>query len=489
LFKLVLDTVWWRRVVYFVSLFFVMTAAAFPLLAQYLRWDGVTDHVNDISGGPVGWTFGLIDSFLPGIAEPWLTAVTRNSSGAALILAGVLASVGLSGLLQRRIRDRSRAAWNVRPRFGGIHVDHLAPEGQRHALAKAAFFFVVFAIGAGAISETRWLTYLFAGAAIVFGLWWAYRRWRPAASMDPVAPNAALWVARKLRTSDPALRAYRFMAQKAAPAAFLAASILLVTSLAHRAVFDLLSAGGEYCHATKEVRNEADKARQAQRGQDQSAQTLEASRLAEKLDAKLQFRTDSMCHATNLRLVAGRKYRIRLDMDDGIEGDWFDKDRHTDVAGFAADDRWHFLASPLKRWWRENWFQPIARIGETGNYEHVLQPADPLPLFRPNSECRAANDKREPEWTDNVASPAPAEFRAAQVECDDHLNVRPSRVLISDITADATGELFLYVNDAVLTWPGRTKMFYSNNRGTAKVTVTRILAPTIIDPKAEVAGR
>jgi hypothetical protein len=67
--------------------------------------------------------------------------------------------------------------------------------------------------------------------------------------------------------------------------------------------------------------------------------------------------------------------------------------------------------------------------------------------------------------------------------------VRPSRVLISDITADATGELFLYVNDAVLTWPGRTKMFYSNNRGTAKVTVTRILAPTIIDPKAEVAGR
>ncbi len=80
-----------------------------------------------------------------------------------------------------------------------------------------------------------------------------------------------------------------------------------------------------------------------------------------------------MCHATNLRLVAGRKYRIRLDMDDGIEGDWFDKARHTDVAGFAADDWRHFLASPLKRWWRENWFQPIARIGETGNYEHVLQ--------------------------------------------------------------------------------------------------------------------
>ena len=33
LFKLVLDTVWWRRVIYFVSLFLVMFAALFPLLA------------------------------------------------------------------------------------------------------------------------------------------------------------------------------------------------------------------------------------------------------------------------------------------------------------------------------------------------------------------------------------------------------------------------------------------------------------------------
>jgi hypothetical protein len=31
-------------------------------------------------------------------------------------------------------------------------------------------------------------------------------------------------------------------------------------------------------------------------------------------------------------------------------------------------------------------------------------------------------------------------------------------VLISDITADATGELFIYVNDSVLTLPGRTNM-------------------------------
>jgi hypothetical protein len=55
-------------------------------------------------------------------------------------------------------------------------------------------------------------------------------------------------------------------------------------------------------------------------------------------------------------------------------------------------------------------------------------------------------------------------------------------VLIVDITADATEELFLYVNDAVLTLPGLTNVFYRNNSGTAQVTVTRILVTPVIEP-------
>ena len=67
-------------------------------------------------------------------------------------------------------------------------------------------------------------------------------------------------------------------------------------------------------------------------------------------------------------------------MERGPDGEWFDQGRRVDVAGFAADDWHHYSATPLKRWWRENWFQPIARIGEVGNYEHVLRPAEPLPV-------------------------------------------------------------------------------------------------------------
>jgi len=37
------------------------------------------------------------------------------------------------------------------------------------------------------------------------------------------------------------------------------------------------------------------------------------------------------------------------------------------------------------------------------------------------------------------------------------------------------------VNDAVLTWPGRTNMFYRNNSDTAKVRVTQILATKVME--------
>jgi hypothetical protein len=47
--------VWWRRVNYFVSLGFVLVAAAFPLLANYLRTGGVTESLDVTAGGSVGW--------------------------------------------------------------------------------------------------------------------------------------------------------------------------------------------------------------------------------------------------------------------------------------------------------------------------------------------------------------------------------------------------------------------------------------------------
>ena len=251
------------------------------------------------------------------------------------------------------------------------------------------------------------------------------------------------------------------MSRKPCAYGLLALARLLALSLAHRVVFDLLSTGGTFCKAAQKADGQSSKMRSS------------VGRHSE---------TDSMCHTTGLRLIAGRKYRIRIDMDPGVDGDWFDKGIRADVAGFSTDTFRHYTASPLKRWWRENWFQPIARIGEVGNYEHVLQPVAPLPTVRSRAvgacgegPLRLGRHKRPP-------SPASAEFKKAQLECEARQGPRPNRVLISDITADATGELFLYVNDAVLTLPGLTNVFFRNNSGTAKVTVTRIVATAVIEP-------
>ncbi len=79
-----------------------------------------------------------------------------------------------------------------------------------------------------------------------------------------------------------------------------------------------------------------------------------------------------MCWASGLLLEKGRHYRITIT----TPGDWFDRTIHTDVAGFHADNFWYVVATPLKHWWRENWFKPIARIGVMGNDEYVLNPTD-----------------------------------------------------------------------------------------------------------------
>ena len=472
LFKLVLDTVWWRRVVYFVSLALLIMAVALPLLAQYLRIEGVTDNLNDRAGGPVRWTLGLIKGFVPGFAEPWVTAVVRSPAQAAIIIIGLLASLRLSGFLQGRICDRARAAWNVRMRVDGMALDRLRPTGQRHALATTTLVLIACAIAASMLDGPPWLFRLFVGVAIVCGVLWIFRRFRPAASVDPAKPGWLLGLARAARTSPSAVRAYRYVAQTLAPMGFLALSGLLALSLVHRAVFDLLSTGGVFCQATPEIKEQYKKMMAGEA-------TLKG---VERLGTAT-FRTNSMCHATGLLLVAGGEYRIKLEMDDRVDGAWFDKGIRTDVAGFSTDSVRHYSASPLKRWWRENWFQPIARIGEVGNYEHVLQPVAPLPVVSFTS-CRPLAEKHLAPWEviKDIPSPASTEFKKAQLDCEAREGLRPNRMLISDITANATGELFLYVNDAVLTLPGLTNVFFRNNSGTAKVTVTRILATSVIEP-------
>ncbi len=76
------------------------------------------------------------------------------------------------------------------------------------------------------------------------------------------------------------------------------------------------------------------------------------------------------------------------------------------------------LAYPFKRLWFADWFTPVARVGDSEG--------DEIPLFETVNRFTASND----------------------------------------------GELFLYVNDAIVPLAWRT--LYSNNRGIVAVSIRRV---------------
>lgn len=147
------------------------------------------------------------------------------------------------------------------------------------------------------------------------------------------------------------------------------------------------------------------------------------------------FPSSSMCWSTGIELVEGRRYRITLKEP----RDWHDRQYAVQLRGFeigelesiGARSRM-FSALPLRRVLNRSWFRPIARIGAVGADEYPLDP-DTRPWRR------AGPDE-----------------------------------LIADLKARRTGELFLYVNDAVIGLPGVNDPFYGNNRGRARVDVQRV---------------
>lgn len=145
------------------------------------------------------------------------------------------------------------------------------------------------------------------------------------------------------------------------------------------------------------------------------------------------FDTTKFCQGLGVELARGRTYLIQIENPMGFEDDGFDASK-----GFYASDEKlpfarqlvHTLGTPLKRAWRQKWFTITARIGSVGAEEEYLLP-------EPNEDTA-------------------------------HL------IYAEHIKPKTTGELFLYVNDAVFAWPGPYGTFYRNNEGKTRVLVRQV---------------
>ncbi|MGH6834636.1 MAG: DUF2235 domain-containing protein [Methylocella sp.] len=461
--RLVWDTVFWRRCLYVLTIGLTGIFAAYPWIDRILmeiahapvgsnphagpdpdRWDEWLHLLDDGLRWEISYLVDLVSGVIPTYARPWTKAIERNPVELTLIIASILLSLWGSALLRGRIHDRSVLAWHKNfPEHKQHYANWLTTslEGWRNVVLLALLVATIglvltLLLGAGGLIEVEFGT-LLGILVVVLAVLLALRNFR---AKGPSQSIFWLPLARRLRTNFLLRGVDRLLFKGAVPIAF---ALLIVAAggvIVNRALFDGMYNAGVFCKGSLDA----------------------IASKTEKTGKNEGFTTDHMCWPTGLVLQEGRHYRITLT----TPGDWFNRTTRADVAGFPATNFLYWVITPLKRWWWQDWFKPIATIGWIGSDDYVLQPTEPFERYRypacPQIE-RATKGILFAKIKDDVARDL--------LKCAPTPDNRKS--LVTVIEARSTGELFLYVNDAVLMLPPWNE-FYRNNSGTGSVTVERI---------------
>ena len=196
------------------------------------------------------------------------------------------------------------------------------------------------------------------------------------------------------------------------------ASIILVSiSGVSRIFFSLADSTGDFCTPEAKVQPVA---------------------ITAHYSPRLEFKPSEDCWPTGLAAEKGATYRVVLNIS-GTMGSWKDDMLEADLLGNMEDHKpWIAIpAWPSKRYVWENYYKPVARI--------------------------RTHAPRQPGQDEYILNPT---FGSSKKRYD---------CLVSDFTAQSTGELFLFVNDAIIyAQPDAIKGTYKNNSGTAEVYVKRV---------------
>ena len=340
------NLVWWRRVVYFLTVLASVHLALFPLI---YKTDKDAEHSSAISW--VSQLLRMIEGVLPGFAAWWIDSFAANPGRFLVGAAFVVGFMYLGVRLGRRITDDMTQLWREQPSNAALPADFV------------------------------------------------YR----------------------LRTSAGWKNFIGFLKRRFFPAVSALGLVYCGLAVLSQASFKVLDNAGAFCRG-----NQA-----ALKNPTNQPQVL------------AHFSIDQMCAPTGIQLVQGERYVVKLTRDppatdwkDGsyIKGEALSVDN---IAGFEItelDGFWKragmYADVPWRRVLARPWFRPVVRIGEKGSDEYYMDPPLATPL-------RKTKD-------DEVS----LTFRARR-----------------------TGELFLYVNDAVIGIPGLAAISYKNNEGKAAVSV------------------
>jgi uncharacterized protein (DUF2235 family) len=264
----------------------------------------------------------------------------------------------------------------------------------------------------------------------------------------------------KLRTSRAYTALHAGLKKHLAPAFFALTFVYLGLSLTSHVAFNVLDDAGWVCQGTTVEFEEASKLHpqsvkvknyhglvNLDPGQTMLAAGRPADGPVTDTNELIRFDPSEPCQSTGVWLERNGKYLIKFDSTDNFtSGNLFPKDDAKPAQAAKASEGFYSLdppgflrkalmvaAVPLRRELIRPWFRIVAKIGTKGGEEQFL----------------------DPDFTD-------------------------SHLIDEEITATRDGELFLFVNDAVIGIPGFDgyfyKLFYNNwkkNGGSARVWITR----------------
>ncbi|WP_247256439.1 DUF2235 domain-containing protein [Pseudomonas moorei] len=439
------DTIWWRRLLYVVQVVFAVLLASLPVLPDTSDSGQTSSAALQISHDAVRFAINAIKGLLPSISTRWTDAFGAHPDLFVLLVAGLLSTFYLGVRLKTRIADRVRLAWHANFRARHLVWCVQSARGGRNttclALVIAFGLFLISLVIQGTVPTTKEL----GGASLALWLLLAWREYRlrilekfQRAPEHSMPTTFALDLAHRLRSNPSLVNGYNYTMKYVLPTFAIALFLFLAVMVINRAVFDASLAAGKIC-------------------------------ISPEPNAPTNFKTNEICWPSGIQLVKGATYEITLTTD----GNWFDLAERGDVGGFATDTSAHLFAMLLRRYWFEPWFKPVARIGVTGDDEYVLDPVNPFTAHHyKNEHCEPRS-----RFLPLSGKEATARMNADRTPAD-------RKTLAAKITAQTSGELFIYVNDAILAPPFNTKLFYSNNYGDAVVTVER-LYPDGILPSAK----
>ncbi|BDC48061.1 hypothetical protein F183_A03770 [Bryobacterales bacterium F-183] len=142
----------------------------------------------------------------------------------------------------------------------------------------------------------------------------------------------------------------------------------------------------------------------------------------------LMFDISKICTASGIEAKRGKTYIVEMQIDTPWTDGGYLK---ANVQGLSDPPKWMSLFALTRRSARQTWLKPVLRIGDKGMDEYRLD------------GVVTGNGTR----------------------------------LVAEVRARRDGQMYFYVNDAVLPVPADYQYFYGNNKGTAVVTIREKIAP------------